>query len=298
MTMQRRKTKTTTLNESVGRIKSGMVIGLSGFSYMNPPMAFAREIIKKKIKNLTVVSGPTSGIETDVLIGAGCVKKLVTSCVSFEKIESVAPNFRKAAESAGIEIWECDESIWHVALKAGIYGMPYMLWRGGIGSSIPELNREIKEVRVDGKKYLKIPQIKIDLSFLHCGLSDAYGNVQFPENIFLGRLFCEQELAEASKQVVCSVEKIISNELIVKNAHRTIIRNASVIELPFGAHPGASNGFYVPDLNHYREYARLCKEDKFGKYLDKYVFSSGNHEDYMKIIGKDNLERLNFRLKR
>ncbi len=290
--MQRRKTKTATLNESLDKIKSGMTLGLSGFSYMNPPMAFVRGIIKKKIKNLTVVSGPTSGIETDILIGAGCVKKIVTSCVSFEKIESVAPNFRKAAESGSIDIWECDESIWHIALKAGIYDVPYMLWKGGIGSSIPKLNKEIKEVGINGKKYLKIPQIKIDLSFLHCGLADVYGNVQFPENIFLGRLFCEQELAEASKDVVCSVENIIGNELIVKNAHRTIIRNASVVNVPFGAHPGASNGFYIPDLSHYKEYVGLCREDKLGKYLDKYVFSADNHEEYIKIIGKENLEKL------
>ena len=107
-----------TLNEALNRVKSGITIGLSGFSYMNPPMAFIRGIIKRKPKNLTIVSGPTSGIETDMLIGAGCVKKVVTSCVAFEKIAGVAPNFRKAAENNKIEIWECDESIWHIALKA------------------------------------------------------------------------------------------------------------------------------------------------------------------------------------
>ena len=75
------------MKKAVGQLKSGMTIGLSGFSYMNPPMAIIREIIKKKINNLTIVSGPTSGIETDILIGAGCVKKVITSCVAFEKIE-------------------------------------------------------------------------------------------------------------------------------------------------------------------------------------------------------------------
>ena len=53
---------------------------------MNPPMAIVREIVKKGIKNLRLVSGPTSGIETDILIGAGCVKEVVTACVAFEKI--------------------------------------------------------------------------------------------------------------------------------------------------------------------------------------------------------------------
>jgi len=280
-----------TLNEALNRVKSGITIGLSGFSYMNPPMAFIRGIIKRKLKNLTIVSGPTSGIETDMLIGAGCVKKVVTSCVAFEKIAGVAPNFRNAAENDKIEVWECDESIWHVALKAGIYDIPYMLWKGGVGSSIPKLNKEIEEVKVKGKWYLKIPQIKIDLSFLHCGFSDIQGNVQFPKNIFLGRLFCEQELAEASKDVVCSVEKIVDNKFIVQNSDRTIIRDASVIEIPYGAHPGASNGFYVPDLNHYKEYTKYCSEGKFKDYLDRYVLDTSSHDQYLDLIGRKKLER-------
>ena len=292
VTMQ---SKLITLNESLGKIKSGMTIGLSGFSYMNPPMAFVRGIIRRKIKNLTVVSGPTSGIETDMLIGAGCVKKVITSCVAFEKISGVAPNFRTAAENDEIEIWECDECIWHIALKAGIYDVPYMLWRGGIGSSIPKLNKEIKEININGKEYLKIPQIKIDLSFLHCGLADISGNVQFPKNIFLGRLFCEQELAEASQHVICSVEKIVYNKFISQNPERTIIRNAEVVEIPYGAHPGASNGFYIPDLEHYKEYVNFCSENKFDEYLEKYIFDVDEHNDYLSLIGRDKLKSLEFK---
>lgn len=284
-----------TIGHALENLKSGMTIGLSGFSFMNPPMALVREIIKKKLKRLTVVSGPTSGIETDILIGAGCVKKVITSCVAFEKIEGVAPNFRIAAENDEIEVWECDECMWHVALKAGIYDVPYMLWQGGLGSSIPKLNKGIKEIKINGKNFLKIPKIKIDISFLHCGLADKYGNVQFPKNIFLGRLFCEREIAEASKHVVCSVEKIVDNKFIMKNPEKTIIRNAQVIEIPFGAHPGASNGFYVPDLEHYKEYAKCCKEGKFDEYLEQYVFNIKNHDEYIDLIGKNRLKNLKLR---
>ena len=286
------KNKLISLNESIDKIKSEMTIGLSGFSYMNPPMVFVREIIRRKIKNLTLVSGPTSGIETDMLIGAGCIKKVVTSCVAFEKIAGVAPMFKKAAEEDEIEVWECDECIWHIAIKAGIYDIPYILWKGGIGSSIPKLNKDIEEITLKGEKYLKVPQLKIDLSFLHCGYSDIDGNVQFPKNIFLGRLFCEQELAESSRDVVCSVEKIMAKEFIIANHERTVIKNASILELPFGSHPGASNGFYVPDLDHYREYVKYCKDGKFGNYLEKYVYKVPDHDSYLDLVGRKKLESL------
>jgi glutaconate CoA-transferase subunit A len=286
-----REKKIISLKEAVSKIKNNSVLGLSGFSYMNPPMALVREVIKKKVKNLTLISGPTSGIETDILIGAGCVKKVISACVAFEKIIGVAPNFRKFSEKNEIEAWECDESIWHIALKAGIYNMPYMLWPGAVGTSIPELNKEIKEVEVKGKKYLQVPSIKLDTAIIHFGLGDELGNVQYPKNIFLGRNFCERELAEAAKDVIVTVEKIMPNEEMVNNAERTIIRNADIVKAEFGAHPGACNGFYIPDLEHYRDYVKFCKENKFDKYLDKYVYDV-DFDNYKDLIGKKKLESL------
>jgi glutaconate CoA-transferase subunit A len=278
-----------TIKEAVKKVKDNSTIGLSGFSYMNPPMALVREIIKKGVKGLRLVSGPTSGIETDILIGAGCVSEVVTACVAFEKIAGVAPNFRKFAEQGKIKIWECDESIWHIALKAGIEGKPYLLWPGAVGTSIPQLNKSIKEVRINNRYYLKVPAIKLDLGIVHCGFADKNGNASFPENLFLKREFCEHEISKASRETIVSVEKVVSE------VEKPIIKNAFVVEAEFGCHPGASNGYYIPDLGHYREYVRLCKEGKFEKYLDRYVFGIGGHEDYLSMIGRKRLNKLRLR---
>ena len=72
-------------------------------------MAVVREIIRRRLRNLTVVSGPTSGIETDLLIGAGCVTRIVAAGVTLERIASIAPAFRHHAENGKISVWECDE---------------------------------------------------------------------------------------------------------------------------------------------------------------------------------------------
>jgi len=279
------KNKITNIKRAVKKIRDNSTIGLSGFSYMNPPMALVREIIKKNVKNLRIVSGPTSGIETDILIGAGCVKEVVTACVAFEKIAGVAPNFKKFAEKEKIKVWECDESVWHIALKAGIEKKPYLLWPGAIGTSIPELNKDLKQIKIKNKYYLKVPPIKLDLGIVHCGFADKRGNVGFPNNLFLKRQFCEQKIAQAAKETIVSVENIL---LKVENP---VIKNAVVIKAEFGCHPGASNGYYIPDLEHYKEYVKLCKEDKFDKYLDKYVFNL-DYEEYLEKIGKEKLNKL------
>ncbi len=102
-TYKMRAKRVISVKDAVNELRDGMTVGLSGFSYMNPPMEFVREIIRQGKKNLTLVSGPTSGIETDLLIGAECVKKVVTAGVAFEKIAGIAPNFRKAVEECKIE---------------------------------------------------------------------------------------------------------------------------------------------------------------------------------------------------
>jgi len=257
------------LNDAVSCIQDGMIIGLSGFSYQNPPMAIVRELINQKKNNLTIVSGPTSGIETDMLIGAGCVKKVISAGVSFEKISGIAPNFRAAVENNSIELWECDETIWHVALQAGIDNKEYINWPAPVGTSITDLNKDLVEFEKDGKHFLKIPAIKLDLAIVHVGFSDYDGNLAFPEHLFRGRMFCEKKLVMNAKHTIASVEKITSRLPSNKEVH--IGKADFVVEAEFGAHPGASNGFYVPDVDHYQEYIKYCKENKFSDYLKKYV---------------------------
>jgi glutaconate CoA-transferase subunit A len=285
--------------EAAALVRDGMTVGLSGFSYQNPPMALVREIIRRRVKDLTVVSGPTSGIETDLLVGAGCVRRVVTACVAFERVLPIAPAFRHAAERGEIEVWECDECIWHLALKAGGWGMPYVLWRGGVGSSIPELNRDLPEVEEGGRRYLRVPPIRPDVVFLHAAEADAYGNVRRPREAYLGRSFAERPLALACRgPVVVSVERLVDNDEVAEDPARTVLRGALIVEAPWGAHPGGASGRYVPDLEHYREYAEAGEARRRGDaapyqgYLERYVYGPEHQDDYLKTVGLDRLEPL------
>ncbi len=280
-------------------VRDGMVVGLSGFSYQNPPMAMVREIIRRRVRDLTIVSGPTSGLETDLLIGAGCVRKVVTAGVAFERVLSIAPAFRRAAERGEIEVWECDECLWHLALKAAAWNMPHILWRGGVATSIPELNKEIREVVEGGVSYLAVPPIRPEIVFLHAAEADSFGNVLTAREAYLGRSFSERALALACRgPVIASVERLVANEEVVESPHRTILRGALVAVVPGGAHPGGTSGRYVPDLDHYREYCEAGEERRRGdgvpyqRYLERYVYGPQDHDDYLKMVGVDRLDHL------
>jgi glutaconate CoA-transferase subunit A len=287
------------LREAAALVRDGMVVGLSGFSYQNPPMAIVREIIRRGVKGLTVVSGPTSGIETDLLIGAGCVSRVVTAGVAFERVAAIAPAFRRAAEKNDISIWECDECVWHLALKAAAWGMPHVLWRGGVGTSLPELNPELREVVDGGRLYLKVPPVRPDIVFLHAAEADPHGNVRRAREAYLGRTFSEAALALACRgPVVASVERIVTNAEVVAEPARTIVRGAIVVPAPWGAHPGGLSGRYVPDLAHYRDYAaageKRLRDDPvpYQAYLERHVFGPEDHDAYLKEIGPERLQPL------
>jgi len=287
------------LHEAVALLRDGMVVGLSGFSYQNPPMSIVREIVRRGVKDLTVVSGPTSGLETDLLIGGGCVRRVVTAGVVFERVAAIAPAFRRAVERGDLEVWECDECIWHLALKAAAWGMPHVLWPGGVGTSLPELNPDLEEVTEEGRRYLKVPPVRPDIVYLHAAEADPYGNVRVARQAYLGRTFSERALALACRgPVVATVERIVPNEEVVTSPDRTHVRGALVVEVPWGAHPGGVSGRYVPDLEHYRDYAlagEARRQDDpvpYQRYLERHVYGPEGHEAYVRTMGALNLGRL------
>ncbi|HDS11717.1 MAG TPA: hypothetical protein ENN77_02315 [Candidatus Wirthbacteria bacterium] len=267
----------TTIKQAVSWIQDGMRVGIAEFSYQNSPMAITREIVRQGKKDLTIISGPTSGLATDYLISQGCVSQVVTAGLAFESLIGIAPAFRQAVEAGQVKVWECDECIWIAGLKAASWGIPFTLWKGSIGSDIPLLNNDllIVEVKPDGQEtiidkktlqnnqpadwqpnwFIKIPAISVDICFVHAYQADKHGFVQYPRTRYLGRLFNEQLLAQAtSGPVIASVERIVDHTKIMTNPHLTSIRQAHVVLAPDGAKPSGCNGAYPPDLKAYQKY--------------------------------------------
>ncbi len=62
-------------------------------------MAATRALIRRGVRGLHLVCVPTSGLQADLLIGAGCVAALETSAVTLGKF-GAAPRFTAAAKAA------------------------------------------------------------------------------------------------------------------------------------------------------------------------------------------------------
>jgi glutaconate CoA-transferase subunit A len=83
------------LEEMSDLVKDGMTVGIGGYLTASKPMAIIRQIIKKGVKDLTVIAFPSS-IELDLLVACGCVKKVICPYVGMESLSPIAPFQMKA----------------------------------------------------------------------------------------------------------------------------------------------------------------------------------------------------------
>lgn len=264
-------------------IQSGMTIAVG----QPTPMALLRSIIRRGIKDLTVVD---AGFSLDLLIAAGCVRKVVSYYAGGGFGNPVTPAFRHAAEKGEVEVWECEEGILCSGLQAAAQSLPFLPWRGGVGTSIPEVNRDLKVFKdpISGETLIAVPPIKPDVAILHAAHADMYGNVQH----IGGPGWIDLFMYRAADRTIVQVEKIISNEEVRADGWKTTIPAAdAIVRAPYGAHPFYSRGYYVQDSDHLRAYNDAANSAARGDrksldtYLDHYCRRPATLGDYLERIG-------------
>src|SRR5437660_7471508 len=100
------------------------------------PFAAGHEIIRQKKRDLTLI-GPISDILFDQLIGSGCVEQVIAAWVGNVMMGS-AYNFRRAAESEQLKIFNMTNFSVALALQAGAMGVPYLPTRTALEAMCPK----------------------------------------------------------------------------------------------------------------------------------------------------------------
>lgn len=286
--MARRTSVVAPPDEAVSLIKDGDVIGIGGFATTGKPMALVRELVRSGKRNLTVVASPAS-IDADLLISCGRVNKLVCAYVGAEAMSPLLPfHSNRCGRSFAME--EVDLGSLIYMLKARIMRLPFLISRGPVGTSLPQLNPNYRWIEdpFGGPPVIAVPALKIDVALLHAAQADRYGNVQHKGAVFLDPL-----IARAADKVIVQVEKLISNEEIKHSPAETslpagLVNSVSVV--PYGAHPCASQNYYRADEMHFKEYVRAGKgyltgeEAEFNNYLKKYITGVPDHAGYMEAV--------------
>jgi glutaconate CoA-transferase subunit A len=282
--------------EAAALIRDGDVVIVGGFGTVNHPMPIIRALIRRKIRNLTVIGAATAGLEIDLLIGAGCVRKVIAPYIGAELYAPIGHCFRRAAERDEIEVYETTEYLLYSQLDAAARGLGFLPWRGGVGTSIPVLNPDYVPFNdpINGEPYLAVPALHADWAIIHVGKADSYGNGQHG-----GVRFGDRLLSRAAERVMLTAESIVPNAEIRKNPWATSVAYAdAVIEAPFGSHPYASHGFYVEDEDAIADYVAASQAYRkndlttWQAYLDRWVTGAASHSDYLAKLPGERLSKL------
>ena len=160
-------------------LRDGMCIALGGLATSCHAMIAVRHIVRLGLRDLTVVGSAVGGLDVDLLIGAGCVKKVISPYVGAEALASIGPFYRAAAERGEIDVWECDEGQYYAGLQAAGQMLPFMPTRGGVGTSYPEVNPDLRVFAdpVNGETLVAVPAIEPDVALLHAAQADASSTI-------------------------------------------------------------------------------------------------------------------------
>ena len=232
-----------TIEEALAPIADGCMLLIPRES-SGVPMEATRALIRRR---LHLVTCPTSTLQADLLIGAGCVEMLETSAVSLNEF-GAAPRFIAAVTSGAIRLKDTTCPALHAALQATEKGVPFMPLRGLIGSDVLAHRgdwRTIDNPFGSDDPIVLIPAIKGDVALFHAPMADRDGKktILTVETLHDGNLLDDPQLA-AGTLAGFYVE--------------------AVALAPRGAWPLRLAEHYPTDAAHLAEYARLAVTAKFG----------------------------------
>ena len=237
------------------------------------PMAATRALIRRGVKRLHLVALPTSSLQTDLLIGAGCVETLETSAVSLGEF-GPAPRFTAAITAGLLHMKDATCPALHAALRAAEKGVPFMPLRGLIGSDLLKHRGDWKTIDNpygSNDPIVLLPALKPDVALIHAPMADRAGNV------WIGRQRELATMAHAAARTVVTVEKLHDGNLLDDSilAAGTLpglyVESIAVAER--GAWPLPLPDCYPADAAHLAEYARMAATaEGFAEYLERYVY--------------------------
>ncbi|MCX7966799.1 MAG: glutaconate CoA-transferase [Syntrophorhabdaceae bacterium] len=301
--------KLMSLEEAVKKfIKNGSQIALGGFTVMRNPMALAYEIIRQGIKDLHIVCH-SHGQALDVLIGAGCVKRLEIAYGGAGRYAPTCIRFKKAIQNGEIEFEDYSNYQMSLRFLAGALNIPFIPTKSGLGSDLLNYEGFSKEVRKERKvapkkfeimqnpfieekdEVVLLPALNPDVTLIHAQYVGEDGTVRIK-----GLTFADIEQAKAADYVIVTCEEIVPRSYIRLDPDQNSLPPFfvdAIVKVPYGAHPTGCFAFYDYDpkhLNMYREYAN--DDNKFKEYLERWVYGVKTHEEYLNKVGTEMLIKI------
>ncbi len=278
--------KRMSLTEAVKKFThDGDYFAMGGFGHIRFSSAAIYEMIRQRRRNLTI-AGKTSVHDVDILIASGLVDRVECAYSFGHELRGLSPAGRRAVESGRVKVvGELSNAAFQWRFKAAAMGLPWFPARIMLGTdTLNYSSSKVVEDPMTGKPITLLPACYPEFSLIHVHRCDKFGNCQID-----GITIEDIDLARASKRLIVTTEKIIEEDDIRDAPDRTQIPFFlvdSVVEVPYGSHPGNMPGLYYSDEEHMAEWLTLSRSEEGAQnYFDRYVYGVSDFEEYIELIG-------------
>jgi glutaconate CoA-transferase subunit A len=248
--------QTESLEALAARIPDGAMVVVPP-NYSGVAVALTRALVARGVRNLHLVASPSSGIQADMLIGAGCVATMEAAACSLDEFGS-APAFAAAVKAGTIRMKDSTCPAIHAALNAAEKGLPFIPLRGLLGSDVLRHRADWKVIQNPFAEaedpIVLLPALRPDFALFHAAAADCEGNV------FIGRRQELAVMAHAARDSLVTVERVVDHcffdrEEIVASVLPALYVSAIAVA-PKGAWPLGLDEEYGLDADAMRRYAR------------------------------------------
>ena len=276
--------------EAVGLfVHDGDYLASGGFGANRIATAPLHEILRRGRKDLGF-AGHTTTHDFQILVagnrgGRKLVARVDAAYIVGLEARGLSPNARRVMQSGEIEVCEWSNYALACRFRAAASGVPFIPMRSMMGTDTfaASAAREIV-CPFTGRTLAAIPALYPDVSLIHVHESDCFGNCRIK-----GITVADLDLARASKRLIVTCERLISNREIRRDPNSTSIPSFcvdAVCEVPGGSYPGNMPLEYFSDEEHLSEWLEVEKGDKaFGEFLDRYIFGTSCFEEYLELCG-------------
>ena len=284
--------KLTSLSEAAGWVKNGDVVAIGGCCYSRTPLALLMEVLRQERGGLTLARNLMC-YEGEWFIAAQAVETLVSSWFGIGLPWGLSRVFRQAVEGGQVRFEEWSHLALGLRFRAGAMGVPFLPTLSMLGSDLIGVgSAKTMAGPFTGETVARVPALFPDVAVLHVHRADRLGNCQID-----GYPHMDVDIALASTTVLVTAEEKVSEEQIRSQPDRTMIPGFAVdavVEVPYGAFPHECYGLYEADFEHFDKYVSEGSSqgaDGVREYLDRYVYNTPDHKDYLSLFGAGTLER-------
>ena len=251
--------KRLSLRDAITTVRDGSRVALGGMTLYRRPVAAALALAAAGRRELELIT-LTGGMETDLLIGAGCVRKLRSCYVGLE-VAGFAPHFTQAAQRGSLEIVEETEYTLSYAAQAAAMRVPFLpmlatLTQTGIAALRPDLKPFA--CPLTGATLLAVPALHVDVAILHASAADAQGNCNLQ-----GQLALDTYLPMIAPLTIVTAERIVStDELLAMRGAIQVpgLAVTHVVHAPGGSLPTSCVPWQRLDLSAVLDYADAARD--------------------------------------